>query len=120
MVEVTQADLTDRLRRAFDANSVAEKNLAIRAAYDFIAAHREAAYEVGLKAGAEAERVKLMPVIYILHTALAQHICYGCPACPGDCSSANPPMIFCPTQLAIKAFRMFDASLDYESDEEKS
>ena len=32
------SDLVERLRRAFDADSVAEKNLAIRAAYDFIAA----------------------------------------------------------------------------------
>lgn len=32
------SDLVKQLRRAFDADSVAEKNLAIRAAYDFIAA----------------------------------------------------------------------------------
>lgn len=31
-------ELVKRLRRAFDADSVAEKNLAIRAAFDFIAA----------------------------------------------------------------------------------
>lgn len=36
--EIQAVALRERLRRAFDADSVAEKNLAIRAAYDFIAA----------------------------------------------------------------------------------
>ena len=44
-----------------------------------------------------------------LHVALAQHTCRGCPECPGDCSSANPPVMNCPTLLAIEAFRAFDA-----------
>ena len=38
--EIQAVALRERLRRAFDADSVAEKNLAIRAAYDFIAALR--------------------------------------------------------------------------------
>lgn len=28
---------------------------------------------------------------------------YGCPACSGDCGSANPPMNFCPMQKASAA-----------------
>ena len=36
--EIQAVALRERLRRAFDGDSVAEKNLAIRAAYDFIAA----------------------------------------------------------------------------------
>lgn len=46
-----------------------------------------------------------------LHSALAAHTCYGCPRCPGDCSSANPPVLDCPTQRAIEAYRTFDAAL---------
>lgn len=46
-----------------------------------------------------------------LHAALAAHTCQGCPACPGDCSSANPPMIGCPTRQAIDAYRRYDAFL---------
>lgn len=38
-------DISERLRRAFDADSVAEKNLAIRAAFDFIAAMQPAPQE---------------------------------------------------------------------------
>lgn len=31
-----------------------------------------------------------------LEEALRQIQCYSCPACSGDCGSANPPVIMCP------------------------
>ena len=34
-----------------------------------------------------------------LETALG----FGCPFCSGDCSSANPPVNFCPPQLYYAA-----------------
>jgi len=54
------------------------------------------------------ENVRLREVAITLHGALAAHTCYGCPACHGDCSSANPPMMFCPTAQAQAAYFMFD------------
>jgi hypothetical protein len=56
----------------------------------------------------EAEIERLWEVAITLHGALAAHTCYGCPACHGDCSSANPPMMFCPTAQARAAYFMFD------------
>jgi hypothetical protein len=46
-----------------------------------------------------------------LNLALAMHTSLGYPSCPGDCSSANPPMLSCPTQEAKKAYAKFDAAL---------
>ena len=51
---------------------------------------------------------ELEKLVIALHAALAAHTCYGCPACPGDCSGACHPMIFCPTKQAKAAFFMFD------------
>ena len=61
-------------------------------------------------AALEAEAGRLRELAITLHGALAAHTCFGCPQCPGDCSSANPPVFFCPTQQAISAYRMFDAA----------
>jgi predicted lipoprotein with Yx(FWY)xxD motif len=60
------------------------------------------------RAGLVAEIERLWEVAITLHGALAAHTCYGCPACHGDCSSANPPMMFCPTAQARAAYFMFD------------
>lgn len=60
------------------------------------------------RAGLVAEIERLREVAITLHGALAAHTCYGCPACHGDCSSANPPMMFCPTAQARAAYFMFD------------
>ena len=60
------------------------------------------------RAGLVAEIERLREVAIALHGALAAHTCYGCPACHGDCSSANPPMMFCPTAQAQAAYFMFD------------
>ena len=35
--------------------------------------------------------------------ALLSYTSYPCPACSGDCEGAEPPMLVCPTQLALKA-----------------
>jgi Lar family restriction alleviation protein len=46
---------------------------------------------------ANAERVA------VLEKALRDLCSYGCPACSGDCGSANPPTINCPMQRARAA-----------------
>ena len=38
-----------------------------------------------------------------LREALLSYTSYPCPACSGDCEGAEPPMLVCPTQLALKA-----------------
>jgi hypothetical protein len=38
-----------------------------------------------------------------LKAALNNLMIYGCPACNGDCSSANPPVIGCPMEAARAA-----------------
>lgn len=63
-----------------------------------------------LRAAEEREK-GLREVAIKLHGALAAHTCEGCPRCPGDCAGANPPMMDCPTQRAIEAYRAFDAAL---------
>ena len=55
------------------------------------------------------ERDEAVEVAMALNHALSLHTAYGCPVCPGDCSSANPPVMSCPTQAAVWAFRKFDA-----------
>ena len=60
---------------------------------------------------ARADAGMWQDVANLLHTALALHTAEGCPRCPGDCSSANPPMYNCPTQAALRAYRAFDAAL---------
>jgi len=37
-----------------------------------------------------------------LEAALNNLLIYGCPACSGDCSSANPPVLDCPMSAARK------------------
>jgi hypothetical protein len=39
-----------------------------------------------------------------LKTALNGLMVYGCPACNGDCSAANPPVIGCPMEAARAAY----------------
>ena len=39
-----------------------------------------------------------------LEAALNNLMIYGCPACNGDCSSANPPVIGCPMEAARAAY----------------
>ena len=86
--------LVDRLRKPWFTNGSAELQ-------------HEAADRI---AALEAEAGRLRELAITLHGALAAHTCFGCPQCPGDCSSANPPVFFCPTQQAISAYRMFDAA----------
>jgi hypothetical protein len=40
-----------------------------------------------------------------LKAALNGLMVYGCPACNGDCSAANPPVIGCPMEAARAAYR---------------
>ena len=76
---------------------------------DYIAAAQAAAAVIAAdRAGLVAEIERLWEVAITLHGALAAHTCYGCPACHGDCSSANPPMMLCPTAQARAAYFMFD------------
>jgi len=76
---------------------------------DYIAAAQAAAAVIAAdRAGLVARIAELERLAITLHGALAAHTCYGCPACPGDCSSANPPMMFCPTAQAQAAYFMFD------------
>ncbi len=46
---------------------------------------------------------KLRARIAVLEAALNNLMIYGCPACNGDCSSANPPVIGCPMEAAHAA-----------------
>jgi hypothetical protein len=39
-----------------------------------------------------------------LEAALNGLMVYGCPACNGDCSAANPPVIGCPMEAARAAY----------------
>ena len=39
-----------------------------------------------------------------LKAALNGLMVYGCPACNGDCSAANPPVIGCPMEAARAAY----------------
>lgn len=43
-----------------------------------------------------------------LADALGLYTCHPCPICNGDCSSAMPPVLNCPTEAAVKAFRDWD------------
>jgi hypothetical protein len=41
--------------------------------------------------------------IELLRAALQQFYPGPCPACSGDCASANPPVVCCPMQMARRA-----------------
>ena len=101
MVDVTQEDYaTAKAANLVWASAIGGPSVSvIAAAIARIAADR---------AGLVAEIERLREVAIALHGALAAHTCYGCPACHGDCSSANPPMMFCPTAQAQAAYFMFD------------
>ena len=79
--------------------------------------HNEARVELGalIEANLSAiisalrERDEAVEVAAALNHALGLHTAYGCPVCPSDCSSANPPVMSCPTQAAVRAFRKFEA-----------
>ena len=44
-----------------------------------------------------------------MEKALGLYTCHPCPVCNGDCGSANPPVLNCPTQAALDAFGGWDA-----------
>ncbi len=44
-----------------------------------------------------------------MEKALGLYTCHPCPVCNGDCGSANPPVLNCPTQAALNAFGGWDA-----------
>ena len=44
-----------------------------------------------------------------MEKALGLYTCHPCPVCSGDCGSANPPVLNCPTQAALNAFGGWDA-----------
>ncbi len=54
--------------------------------------------------GVVAENGKLRARIEELKDALNGLLIYGCPACGGDCASANPPVIGCPMEAARAAY----------------
>jgi rubrerythrin len=70
VIRVLKADLAAERKKAFTAMRVFER-------------YREL----------EAQIVKL-------REALEDFVSYGCPACGGDCASANPPVALCPMQNA--------------------
>jgi hypothetical protein len=45
-------------------------------------------------------------IIDALTSALQGYMSYSCPACGGDCSSANPPQIGCPTRAGYDALAL--------------
>jgi hypothetical protein len=51
-------------------------------------------------AEANARLIAAAPELYEALEALRS---YGCPVCQGDCGSANPPVVSCPTQQASAA-----------------
>ena len=55
---------------------------------------------------------ELRGALEALHVALALYTCHSCPICSGDCSADNPPVMACPTEAAIKAFRLYDAATE--------
>lgn len=61
-------DISERLRRAFDADSVAEKNLAIRAAFDFIAAMQPAPQWQGIES-APRDGTRMILAKFVGHPA---------------------------------------------------
>lgn len=50
------------------------------------------------------ETLALRARIEELKDALNGLLIYGCPACGGDCASANPPVIGCPMEAARAAY----------------
>jgi hypothetical protein len=48
-----------------------------------------------------AEREKYRAVIENLIGHVEGQVEEGCPACGGDCSSANPPVSFCPVRIMM-------------------
>lgn len=73
---------------------------------------REAA---GFRRGVEAAA----PVMQSLRRAVELYTCQPCALCGGDCSSANPPVLSCPTQGALEAFRKHDQLLALLETQEK-
>jgi hypothetical protein len=65
---------------------------------------------IGQRDQLAAENARLREEYKRAVAALGMHTSYGCPACSGDCASANPPVMCCPTQSAISVFRSFDAT----------
>jgi uncharacterized small protein (DUF1192 family) len=58
-----------------------------------------AAARGGLDAAVK-DTLKYRGQVATLREALADFVSYGCPACGGDCASANPPVALCPMQNA--------------------
>jgi hypothetical protein len=58
---------------------------------------------------AKEDAARLRAHCEALSGALGLYTCHPCPICNGDCSSAMPPVLNCPTEAAVKAFRDWDA-----------
>lgn len=54
----------------------------------------------------EAERDAIRSQLNDAGKALQDFVSYGCPACGGDCSAANPPVSLCPMQSARAVLEM--------------
>jgi hypothetical protein len=103
-------ELIEHVARAADEYLGAQCGMKLRKhALDRLAKAAIAATQPHIEAQREDAARRWKDVAIKLHGALARHTCEGCPICPGDCSSANPPVFDCPTQRAFEAYRAFDA-----------
>lgn len=78
-------DAPERIRVAQDADGFWTCREAVSGSQEYVRADLYAALEAKL---AEARQ------------AVALFEDYGCPVCHGDCASANPPVQFCPMEIA--------------------
>lgn len=67
----------------------------------------DAQLEIAERAKEDAARLRAH--CEALERALGLYTCHPCPVCNGDCGSANPPVLNCPTQAALNAFGGWDA-----------
>lgn len=63
------------------------------------------AAECYMDRGQREANARLIAAAPALAEALWELIGYGCPACSGDCASANPPVARCPMQVARGALK---------------